>query len=957
MERAELAARLVEADDTERAALLQAHAASADVSLAYLLKDACLDAWHRDTTRSLGAARALESLARLRDADHEVAALAAWGAGIAALIRGQMEEAIARLDRAESLFVSLDKSLAGASTQISKLIALSMLGRYDEAIECGLRAREVFIRHGDTLTTGKIELNIGNMYGRRDRYDEAERFLLAARQRFADLDDQKQLAKINNSLALIHTLQHRFRSAEQLYEQSLRNAEAAGSLITQAETEASMGNLALFQGRYDRALDYLERSRRKYAALSMPHQSAIAEQEIADVYLELNLAPEAAAIYQRIIPTFAALGMRAEQARSLAHHARALVLLGQTAHAHALLEEAATLYAAEENAVGEAMVHLAGAQLEHDAGRYVAVETSARAAETPLERAGARGRLLLARWLRGDAARALGRTAEARAILETTLRDADAHAQPQVAQRCETSLGLLAAQAGDREAAEACFRRAVALIEDLRAPLPAEEFRTAFFTDKLVPYDELVRLCLEDTGRDRAAEALTLVERARSRALVEALGGTLKLRPQPRDPFEAALVARLDELQEELNWFYSRINRPPQGDAGAAAAAATGGRGAAAGDMAALHEEVRAREAESLDITRQLQHRGGATRGAAETFDLAQLQRALASDTALVEYTAIDGEFVAFVVTDAGVEVVRHLGTEDAARASLEQFRFQIGALRYGAERVRRHLPTLTARIRRHLEELYDLLLAPVEERIGARRLVVVPHRTLHYVPFHALHDGAGYVVERREVSYAPSAIVLRHCLARPVRALKRALLLGVADEQTPRVRDEIETLAPLFPDPLALLDGEATLAALSAHAPSADVLHLACHGQFRPDNPLFSSLRLGDGWLTVRDAYKLDLHCELVALSACETGMSAVAPGEELMGLARGFFSAGAPSLLLSLWTVDDRATATLMSSFYRRLAAGDALGAALRHAQLELMRDEPHPFFWSPFVLVGRW
>ncbi len=234
---------------------------------------------------------------------------------------------------------------------------------------------------------------------------------------------------------------------------------------------------------------------------------------------------------------------------------------------------------------------------------------------------------------------------------------------------------------------------------------------------------------------------------------------------------------------------------------------------------------------------------------------------------------------------------------------------------------------------------------------------MVVPHRALHYVPFHALHDGDSYVVERREVSYAPSAGVLRHCLARPEPEFRRALLLGVADEQTPRVREEIAALAPLFPEADALLDGQATLAALRERAPTADVLHLACHGQFRPDSPLFSSLKLGDGWLTARDAYTLDLRAGLVTLSACETGVSAVAPGDELIGLVRGFFYAGAPTLLLSLWTVDDEATAELMTDFYTDLRAGSRPAAALRAAQLRQMRARPHPFFWSPFVLTGRW
>src|SRR5256885_2938303 len=229
--------------------------------------------------------------------------------------------------------------------------------------------------------------------------------------------------------------------------------------------------------------------------------------------------------------------------------------------------------------------------------------------------------------------------------------------------------------------------------------------------------------------------------------------------------------------------------------------------------------------------------------------------------------------------------------------------------------------------------------------------------RTLYYIPFHALHDGTGYVIERREVSYAPSAVVLLHCLAQPQRPLQRALLLGVADEQTPRVREEIETLAPLFPEAVSLLNERATTAALQEFSSCADILHLACHGQFRPDNPLFSSLRLGDGWMTVRDAYELDLGCALVTLSACETGVSAVAPGEELMGLARGFFSAGTASLLVSLWTVDDTSTAELMTGVYRGLRDGLRPADALARSQRELIERYEHPYYWSAFAVHGRW
>jgi len=945
--RAELAERLVSArGEAERLALLAEQPALADVSLGHALKDICLRAWSGDTPRAVSAAEALAALAARGDSP-ELSALHAWAAGVAALVGGRMEEAVRRLDEAEELFRHLCQPHEAASTQVSRLIALAMLGRYDEAVETGLRARDQFLAHGDPVAAGKVENNIGNIHFRRDRYREAEEFQRAARRRFEQAGDSLQLAKINNCLANTRAALHDFADAERLYREALEAATRAGLTVTLAEIEGNMGNFALFQGRYDRALDLLERSRRRYDALGMEHQSAVAEVELADAYLELNLSAEAAAVYEKVIPTFAALGMRAEQARALAQGGRAALLLGRSADAHRLLSEARSLYAAEGNLVGEAYVTLTEAQLHLSEGEYPSAAVLAAQAEAPLSGAGALRRMLLARWLRGEAARAQGQERLAQLLLETTLREAEAQALPQIAERCHTSLGLLAASRGDRRAAEDSFRRAVSLVETLRAPLPAEEFRTAFITDKLAPFDELIRLCLSDPAGGRVEEALCYAERARSRALVETMSGALSARPTPRDEYEAELFARLDRLREELNWFYSRLDRPPGAD---------GGRGAA--DLRVLQEAARERETRTLEIMRRLRQRGGGgAAGAAETLDLAALRRRLGSETALVEYTCLGDEVLAFVVTDEGIEVVRSLAGERAVGEALAQFRFQIGSLRHGAARVRSHLDALTRRARHHLCTLYDMLLRRVEGRIGGRRLVVVPHRALHYVPFHALCDGESYVVERREVSYAPSAGVLLRCLARPAARFDRALLVGVADEEAPRVRDELRALAPLFPEAETLEDGAATLEALRERAPGRDVLHLACHGRFRPDSPLFSSLKLGDGWLTVRDASALGLSAGLVTLSACETGASAVAPGDELLGLVRGFFEAGAPTLLLSLWTVDDEATAELMGDFYTHLRGGSGPAAALREAQVRQFGRRPHPFFWSPFVLTGRW
>ena len=864
---------------------------------------------------------------------------------MACQLDGQMQASLTRLEEAGRLFDALGQTRTVAQVEVSRVIALAHLGRYDEAVGCGVRAREVFVQVGDQLSAGKVEQNLGGIHFRRDQYRDAERFLRSARARFLEVGDQKQLAQVENNIAIALTMQHRFREATGLYEQALARAAEGGLEVTQAEIEEDLGRLALNQGQYDRALDYLERARRRFARLGVQHAAAAAEKELADAYLELNLAPEAIAAYERALEVFRTLDMRAEQAASLASSGRARALAGEPDSARKLLENARRLYLAEDNDVGQATVTLAEAQLHHAEGCFDAAAVAASLAEAALVSAGTWGRALLARWLRGDALRAMGQIRAARRLLHETLRAAEQRALPQIAYRCETSLGLLAGAAGDSEAAEAAFRRAIAIVEELRAPLPAEEFRTAFVADKILPYTELVRLCLDDP-RHRTREALGYVERARSRALVDLLGGALPARPRARDAFEARLLERLSELREDLSWLYSQIYRPSGGDAPLTPDA-----------LAGLHASVRDREGSVAETLRQLQQSGGGTLVRVEPLELDELQRHLGPDTALVEYYVLDNEVLAFVVSEDQVSVVRGLTTTDKVEAALEQLRFQLGALRKGSERIRAHLDQLARRTRHYLAILHDLLLRPIEAQLGSRRLVVVPHQVLHYVPFHALFDGETYTVERREVSYLPSASVLRHCFSAPRRAMRRALLVGVPDAQIPRVQAEVTALAGIFPESVVLVGEQASRAAVRDQVGDVDVVHLACHGQFRPDNPLFSALRLGAGWLTVRDAYELDLDGKLVTLSACETGASAVAPGDELIGLVRGFFSAGAPSLLVSMWTVDDAATASLMADVYGRLRAGDSPAAALRSAQCRALREQPHPFFWAPFTSFGRW
>ena len=286
----------------------------------------------------------------------------------------------------------------------------------------------------------------------------------------------------------------------------------------------------------------------------------------------------------------------------------------------------------------------------------------------------------------------------------------------------------------------------------------------------------------------------------------------------------------------------------------------------------------------------------------------------------------------------------------------LEGLQFQFGALRYGAANLKNFETELKKRADVYLQKLHEKLFAPLEKFTENRDLVIVPSSALHYVPFQALLDGEKYLIENREISYAPSATVWNYLQKKQNRKSKNALLIGFADERIPLVNNEIKQLKKIFGTAKTFTGKNARFSAFTENAEHFDILHLACHGQFRPENPMFSSLHLADGWITVRDICARKLNAELVTLSACETGLNKIFAGDEILGLARGFLSAGASSLVLSLWTVNDEATTNLMKNLYKNLQRGDSVSASLAKAQREFIKQNAHPYYWSPFVLIGK-
>ena len=269
-------------------------------------------------------------------------------------------------------------------------------------------------------------------------------------------------------------------------------------------------------------------------------------------------------------------------------------------------------------------------------------------------------------------------------------------------------------------------------------------------------------------------------------------------------------------------------------------------------------------------------------------------------------------------------------------------------------------------------EVMYKRLLRPMQSAIAGRDLLIVPHGSLHYVPFAALHDGEKFLTQGRAIRYLPSAMLLglmpeaKGQLTSNKDPVSNMLILGNPDLgqaslDLPAAQAEAQDLQAMFTKNSELfVRKSATETLIKERAINFSHIHVASHGEFSADNPLQSRLKLApdatnDGFLSVSEIYGLRLNASLVMLSACETGLGSVSSGDDVIGLTRGFLYAGAQNVVGSLWEVDDTATAELSKLMYAAMKRGLPVSKALSEAQEQLMKKKAHPFFWAAFLNSG--
>jgi CHAT domain-containing protein len=534
------------------------------------------------------------------------------------------------------------------------------------------------------------------------------------------------------------------------------------------------------------------------------------------------------------------------------------------------------------------------------------------------------------------------------------------------------------------------LRDVLKVIEAMRSDALGDMGQVDIAKENTRLYELMIDTCLR-LGPCHYTEALIAAEANKARAFLAQMGYEEIPLPHLKSEFQH-LVQPERKLIQELRGYEDRIHYVTSADKRL--------------DLVQQQDKARTK---LNDIWRQLELHApeyvALRRGDQVKYNQLQCMVDGFGTAALVEFYTLPDRIIAFVLRSGKKKpvVAQVLITQDKLQSHVDDYRREVTEYRQRGD------------IGQRWQELAGPLLEKVLPHLqDAGFVYLVPHGPLHYLPLHALQVDGGYLIDRCPIIYAPSAAVLGRVVERTrgverMRKLK-ALVAGNPTMDLVYAEVEAQQVAELFHVP-PYLGRDAIKATIQDELKDKDVVHLACHGDFHPTQPLQSGVVFaGKEMLTAQEIMGLSLQANLVTLSACRTGRSEIYSGDELVGFTRALLYAGASSVVVSLWAVDDVSTAILMEQFYSALQQGQSKAQALKSAALcvrdmttdkaityvEKIRaslaqgretDEQiridldklldvlytqdwlaqeeqtpiypfrHPFYWAPFVLVGGW
>lgn len=882
------------------------------------------------------AGQALDMARRAHDP--ESAAVAERARGLAALHLADLDTALKCERGAVRLARRARNTTLAAEARMTLAYVLSCRGQPGRALAVIDRACADLTgvqRHRAAAQRGAILQQLGRLGEALDTYREVLPRLRAAA-------DWVWTWRVLNNRGVLQIFRHHFTEA--LHD--LREAEALSTRedlgLLAANVQENLGFAHSRRGAVPDALRHFEQAERRYRELGVGVSSLLLDR--AELLLSVRLAREAREAAQLAVDELTRTrgGFKLPEGHLMV--AAAALLDGDCRSALPAARQAAAAFTRQHRADWSAMARLLGLRCRAALGMTVAVPDLVRTART-LDEAGWRLPALDARVTAARIALDRGRHAEARALLAAA--GASRTSGPaELRIRAWHATALLHLLDGHRRSACAAIIAGLRVAEDYRGTLGAADLVAHVSGHRT----ELVELGLRMALEARSARrVLHWAERGRATHLLLGRGqppsdpvldaDLARVRQSVADITDArragrpvAVLERRRTLLENRVRDHLRRRRGHWTDAPAPASAdelaaaldspaldSPALNGAAPGEAAFDDAAVGGAAPGELAV-------GGAAPGKASPGELAPGE----AGAALVEYAESAGALYALVVVGGRIRL-RTLGSSDSLTAVLEHLPFAMRRAATGDARNAEAADRLLTSLGRRLDAL---LVRPLLPDIGERALVIVPTGSLQSLPWPLLPSCAD-----RPVTISPSATLWlqaarpgRHDSRQPATSHQVAVgALAVAGPDLPGAEAEVAALRELHPDATVLTGQDATVAAVLEALPRAGIAHLAAHGTFRTDNPLFSALRLADGPLTVHDLQTLGRVPEIVILAACDSGRSLVCPGDELLGFSAALLTLGARALVAAMLPVPDGPAAVMMTTVHRRLAAGDSPARAL--------------------------
>ena len=842
--------------------------------------------------------------------------------GIAYQSLGNFEKAIEYHEKSLDIFNDIGDRAGESKCYWYLGIAYQSLGNFGKAIEYHDKSLEIFKDIGDRAGESNCYWNLGIAYQSLGNFGKAIEYHEKSLDIFKDIGDRAGESNCYTNLGIAYQSLGNYGKAIEYHDKSLEIKKDIGDMAGESSCYTNLGAAYQSLGNYGKAIEYLEKSLEIAKDIGDRAGESSCYTNLGIAYQSLGDFEKAIEYHDKSLEIFKDIEDRAGESNCYGSLGAAYQSLGD---------------------FGKAIEY-------HDKSLEIFKDIGDRAGESNCY-----GNL-------GAAYRSLGDYGKAIEYHEKSLDIKKDIGDIDSERVVSCNLGRIYDESEKPELAYEYYNHSIELSEMMGGRLVEEEHKIGFYARASKAYQGMIPLCFKLDSKE--GEAFEYAERSKSRAFLDLIANT-EIKPS------VELTSELKSLLDDEEKYLSKLR------------------------------EIQMRHLSQTKVSMELGELEGIFRKLDKIYDkieehdpeyvflrrvkplsLDRVQNLLSSqkrdrDAVLIEYFITRDKTFIFVI-------------------SSKDNKLHIEPVSISAEKLNRYVEVYWREVVDYHEfqdigdtwlGLSDYLIEPISEYLCEGDLIYfVPYGLLHYLPIHALELNGEPVIKKHPVAYSPSASLLKFCKNKGSSELKSCVSLGVAfgkneeaefeeklknmnKEEKEEVEEKIKKVKEIFEgeskDVAGLFSTQsdngksATKDKVIEKCTDKDVIHFSCHGYFDYADPLSSGVKLYDSVLTAREIFDMRLNTELVTLSACQTGLNQRSPGDELIGLTRAFIYAGAPSVIVSLWSVDAHSTQELMLEFYKLLKNGSDKATALQVAQKRIMEKAgySHPYYWAPFVLVGDW